>query len=219
MTTNHYVTNKDFLRAIVEYNQTVKQAAKEGKPKPQLTNYIAECLWLIAKNLANKPSFNQYTFKEEMIGDAVENCLRYFHNFNAEKYKNPFAYFTQISKFAFIRRITKEKKELYIKYKSAQHSLTMGDGNVTQSANDDGDDGSVKHFELYDNIQEFIATYEDSQRKRKEKEKSMSRSGLENFMEEEQLDEGSPLPDLEDTLEFIDVEADETIEELTIERE
>ena len=122
-TANHYVDNKRFYEAMKVFIADYKQAKKDGVETPVPSNYICECLWLIASNLSNNRNFISYTYKDEMIGDAVENCLRYLHNFNPDKTKNPFAYFTQISYYAFLRRIEKEKRQTYIKYKLIENSL------------------------------------------------------------------------------------------------
>lgn len=114
---NHYVNNADFLAAIKEYKQMVKEAEDSGDPKPQVTNYIGECILKIANHLSYKPNFINYSYREEMISDGIENCLMYIDNFNPEKSNNPFAYFTQIIYYAFIRRIQKEKKQTLIKGK------------------------------------------------------------------------------------------------------
>ena len=114
---NHYVNNADFLAAIKEYKQFILDAEESGDPKPQLSRYLGECILKIATHLSYKPNFINYTFREEMISDGIENCLIYFNNFNPEKYSNPFAYFTQIIYYAFIRRIQKEKKQTLIKGK------------------------------------------------------------------------------------------------------
>ena len=113
----HYVNNKEFLQAMVEWNDRCKQAKKEGKPQPPITNYIGECFLKIANHLSYRPNFINYTYREEMISDGIENCLQYVHNFNPDKSDNPFAYFTQIIYYAFIRRIQKEKKQTTIKQK------------------------------------------------------------------------------------------------------
>ena len=113
----HYIDNQKFLKEILEYKKTVRSAEKAGLSKPGVSNYIGKCFMDIAENLAKKPNFTNYPFKEEMIGDAVENCIMYVTNFNPAKSKNPFAFFTQIIFFAFLRRIQKEKKQLYIKMK------------------------------------------------------------------------------------------------------
>lgn len=113
----HYVNNPDFLKAIKEYKQKVREAEEAGDPKPQVSNYIGECILKIANHLSYKPNFINYTYREEMISDGIENCLMYIDNFNPEKSSNPFAYFTQIIYYAFIRRIQREKKQTLIKGK------------------------------------------------------------------------------------------------------
>ena len=113
----HYVNNKEFLYAIVQYKADVKEAEEKGDPKPRITNYLGECFVKIATHLSYKPNFVNYMFREDMISDGIENCVQYIHNFDPEKSKNPFAYFTQVIHYAFLRRIQKEKKQLDIKTK------------------------------------------------------------------------------------------------------
>jgi hypothetical protein len=113
----HYVNNKDFLAALIEYKKSIKEAEERGDPKPRITNYLGECFLKIATHLSFKPNFVNYIFKDDMISDGIENCVQYIHNFNPEKSQNPFAYFTQIIHYAFLRRIQKEKKQLEIKNK------------------------------------------------------------------------------------------------------
>ena len=113
----HYVNNRDFLDAIIEYKKSIIEAQEKGLPKPRITNYLGECFLKIATHLSYKPNFVNYIFKDDMISDGVENCIQYIHNFNPEKSTNPFAYFTQIIHYAFLRRIQKEKKQLDIKNK------------------------------------------------------------------------------------------------------
>ena len=115
--TEYYVNNKEFLAAITDYRQQVLAAKEAGKPRPRVTNYIGECFLKIATHLSYKPNFVNYMFREDMICDGIENCLQYIDNFDPEKSKNPFAYFTQIIYYAFLRRIQKEKKQLEIKHK------------------------------------------------------------------------------------------------------
>jgi DNA-directed RNA polymerase specialized sigma subunit len=115
--TEHYVNNKEFLEALIVYRTKVQQAKDNGLPKPRITNYIGECFLKIATHLSYKPNFVNYMFREDMISDGIENCVQYIHNFDPEKSKNPFAYFTQIIHYAFLRRIQKEKKQLDIKTK------------------------------------------------------------------------------------------------------
>ena len=118
----HYVNNKDFLEALIQYKESVKRAAVAGKPKPRISNYIGECFLKIANHLSYRPNFVNYMFKDDMICDGVENCVQYVDNFDPEKSKNPFAYFTQIIYYAFLRRIQREKKQLEIKSKILERS-------------------------------------------------------------------------------------------------
>ena len=113
----HYVNNKDFLAALEQYAIDVERAKEKDQPKPQIPRYIGECFLKIANHLSYKPNFVNYMFKDDMICDGIENCVRYIHNFNPDKSKNPFAYFTQIIYYAFLRRIQQEKKQLEIKNK------------------------------------------------------------------------------------------------------
>jgi len=113
----HYVDNKKFLEAMVEYREKCLKAEENNKTKPDVTNYIGECFLKIANHLSYRPNFINYTFRDDMISDGIENCLQYMSNFNPDKSNNPFAYFTQIIYYAFIRRIQKEKKQIQIKSK------------------------------------------------------------------------------------------------------
>tara|TARA_B100000925_G_scaffold210627_1_gene160516 strand:+ start:3897 stop:4403 length:507 start_codon:yes stop_codon:yes gene_type:complete len=113
----HYVNNKEFLAALEAYAADVERAKLNDEPKPQIPRYVGECFLKIANHLSYKPNFVNYMFKDDMICDGIENCVRYIHNFNPEKSKNPFAYFTQIIYYAFLRRISQEKKQLEIKNK------------------------------------------------------------------------------------------------------
>ena len=113
----HYVDNKVFLQAMIEYKDRCEKAEKRKRKKPPVTNYIGECFLKIANHLSYRPNFINYTFRDDMISDGIENCLQYLDNFNPKKSNNPFAYFTQIIYYAFIRRIQKEKKQTNIKYR------------------------------------------------------------------------------------------------------
>ena len=118
----HYVNNKEFLQAMIDWKATVAEAEANDESRPQVTNYIGECFLKIANHLSYRPNFINYTYREEMISDGIENCLQYIDNFDPEKSKNPFAYFTQIIYFAFVRRITREKKQSKIKDKLLKSS-------------------------------------------------------------------------------------------------
>ena len=118
----HYVNNKEFLAALIRYQEDIEIAKLQDKPKPVIPRYIGECFLKIANHLSFKPNFVNYMFKEDMISDGIENCVQYIHNFNPEKSQNPFAYFTQIIHYAFLRRIQREKRQLEIKNKILEKS-------------------------------------------------------------------------------------------------
>ena len=111
----HYVNNKEFTAAVAEFNEAVKLAEANGETPPQMSNYIGECIYKIATRLSTRPNFINYTYRDEMICDGIENCIQYIKNFNVEKSNNAFAYITQICYYAFLRRIQKEKKQVFIK--------------------------------------------------------------------------------------------------------
>jgi len=137
----HYVNNKEFLEAIVEYRSSVASAAANNLPKPRITNYLGECFLKIATHLSYKPNFVNYMFREDMISDGIENCVQYIHNFDPEKSSNPFAYFTQVIYYAFLRRIAKEKRQLEVKTKLLDHSgfdeVFVSDDTILSSSNSD----------------------------------------------------------------------------------
>ena len=135
----HYVNNKEFLAAMVEYKEKCKKAEARGRKNPPVTNYIGECFLKIANHLSYRPNFINYTFRDDMISDGIENCLQYLGNFNPEKSNNPFAYFTQIIYYAFVRRIQKEKKQTTIK-----HKLIM-DANYDDMTLQPGEDRDFKN--------------------------------------------------------------------------
>ena len=133
----HYVNNKEFLNAIVIYRNQCKRAEEAGEPRPRITNYLGECFLKIATHLSYKPNFVNYMFREDMICDGIENCVQYIKNFDPEKSSNPFAYFTQIIHYAFLRRIQKEKRQMDIRTKIIERSgyeeVMTADGNFNSS--------------------------------------------------------------------------------------
>jgi len=175
MPKNHYINNKDFLREMIKYRLTIRKAKRAQKPKPRIPRYVAECFMKIAENLSHKPNFLSYTFREEMVADAIENCVMYIDNFDPGKSSNPFAYFTQITYYAFLRRIQKEKKQLYVKYKSTENAGILDEYELNEN-----EDGTFRQFELYENISEFISNFENAKIKKKAK-----KIGLEKFVDEE----------------------------------
>ena len=164
----HYINNKDFLQALIDYQKEIKEAKKAGKSKPYVSDYIAMCFLQIAQRLSYRPNFINYTYKDDMISDGLENCLAYMHNFNPSKSKNPFAYFTQIIYYAFLRRIQKEKKQQYIKYKVyTEHQQEIEEETEKLSPDFINEKGSA---DFHIHIKEFIDEME-----RKEKEKKQKR--------------------------------------------
>jgi len=143
----HYVNNKEFLAAIVEYKYLIKLAEEQEKSRPIIPRYLGECFMKIARHLSYKPNFVNYMFKEDMISDGIENCVQYINNFNPEKSSNPFAYFTQIIHYAFLRRIQKEKKQLEIRQKIIDRS-----GFEEVMSSDSGDNYS-DYNSIKDNVQ------------------------------------------------------------------
>ena len=123
---NHYIDNVVFFEAMKEYRELYLLSLETGAPKPRASDYIGSCLLLIAKNYSNNSNFRNYPFREDMIFDGVETCLKYLHNFDPNKSNNPLAYFTRTIHFAFLNKIKKEKKELYVKQKSLQNLYFQG---------------------------------------------------------------------------------------------
>ena len=144
----HYVNNKEFLEALIVYREKVENAKENELPKPRITNYLGECFLKIATHLSYKPNFVNYMFREDMISDGIENCVQYIYNFDPAKSKNPFAYFTQIVHYAFLRRIQKEKKQLDIKTKIIEKT-----GYDEVMVVEDGASGSASDYNtIKDNI-------------------------------------------------------------------
>jgi len=170
----HYVNNTDFLNALIEYKAKCDEAKANNKQDPQIPNYIGECFLKIGEHLSRKPNFISYSFRDEMIADGIENCLMYFRNFDPAKSKNPFAYFTQIIYYAFLRRIMKEKKQLYVKYKATEQFGILDEAEMFEDEN-----GNYKQFEMYENISQFIQTFEENKKKKKAK----VIKGVDNFIE------------------------------------
>jgi len=120
MSEGHYIDNKLFYSEISKWKREWNKAKRANQPLPPVTDYIGKCFYAIAERLSYRPNFINYPYRDDMIGDGIENCLMYAANFNPRKSKNPFSYFTQIIYYAFVRRIQKEKKQNYIKFKSIE---------------------------------------------------------------------------------------------------
>src|SRR5210317_593682 len=160
----HYVNNKEFLEAMKAYKKSVNKAKREKRDKPPVTNYIGSCFLKIANHLSYRPNFINYTFRDDMISDGIENCLQYLDNFNPNKSNNPFAYFTQIIYFAFVRRIQKEKKQVTIKQK-----LIM-DNNYDDITLQPGDDREFKN-QFKEFLQKNMRNVEEPIKKEKKTKK------------------------------------------------
>jgi len=184
----HYVNNPDFLQALIEYKEACDSARGKGKQIPVIPNYLGECVFEIANRLARRPNFSGYAFKEDMIMDGVENCLKYIEKFDPEKSSNPFAYFTQVIWFAFLQRIAKEKKFLYTKLKSSQSMLALGETHVGGSElmlNLNLDTDYIDHF-----IQDFEDKAARDKAKSKEKRDEVAESNLEDYCDDDYDNEG-----------------------------
>ena len=168
---HHYVDNKKLLVAMVEYKESVNKSMDVDGERPRVPNYIGECIMKIAQHLSYKPNFINYTYKDEMISDGIENCLLYIDNFNPEKSSNPFAYFTQIIYYAFIRRIQKEKKQTYVKYKAMENQELIDE--IMQGPNGTPVKNNFLEF-IQGNMDDFLVDFEENQRKKKEKAKEKS---------------------------------------------
>jgi hypothetical protein len=180
----HYIDNKEFYAKISEYRKAVIEAQQENKELPRITEYLGKCFLMIAKNLAKRPNFANYSYRDEMISDGIENCILYINNFDSEKYNNPFAYFTQIIYFAFLRRIHRERKQLYIKHKSFESAM------INEEMYDKFDDSDTYGNSNYvidtDKMNEFVASFESKMKKKEKKPEA-----LEKFFENEVVDESS----------------------------
>ena len=168
----HYVDNEKFLGVMTDYREKYLQAKDEEEELPIIPDYAGECFLKIAERLSHRPNFINYAFREEMVSDGIENCVMYAGNFNPEKSANPFAYFTQIIYFAFLRRIEKEKKQLYIKYKTMEEHSSLEDhvdmGEMGQNETQAVSSGaSPLTTDKRASIQEFIFAFEEKKRKKK----------------------------------------------------
>jgi DNA-directed RNA polymerase specialized sigma subunit len=177
----HYVDNKKLYAEMVKFIAAYRESKQNNTPKPRVPEYIGECIIKIASRLSNRPNFIGYTYKEEMIGDGIENVLAYIHNFNPDKHDNPFAYFTMIINNAFIRRLQKEKKQTYIKHKMLERGL------VENSLSDNS--GGDHHVNLELNTDGRLDSLIDNFEKKHPKKKKAK--GIEKFIETDELIDAS----------------------------
>jgi hypothetical protein len=151
-TKKHYVDNAKFLAAIIEHKRKCEEATRLGKEPPRLSNYIGHCIMQIAEGVARRPNFANYTYRDEMIGDAIENCIKYFNSFNPEKYDNPFAYFSQNCTYTFIRRLKEEKKQANLRSEIIKNTGIMHQFADLQSH----DDNTGFEHEMQQYLKNFI---------------------------------------------------------------
>ena len=142
--TNNYIDNEKFFKEMVKWKTRASKAENKGRKLPPVTDYIGMCFMDIAENLIRRPNFSNYPFRDDMVGDAIENCLMYCYNFDPEKSENPFSYFTQIIYYAFLRRIEKEKKQAYIKFKCMQRNDI--DSKYTEWLRENNETASMSEF-------------------------------------------------------------------------
>jgi hypothetical protein len=165
---SHYVDNKEFLAEMIKWKKRYNAAEESGRKKPPISDYIAESFLKIAEHLSYRPNFMNYPYREEMVGDGVENCLMYAHNFDPNKSKNPFSYFTQIIYFAFLRRIEKEKKQSYIKYKIMEDNADEKFHRWFKE-NYFAKDSSASFREIFSLSENDVNKFEDTKIKKKKK--------------------------------------------------
>jgi hypothetical protein len=167
----NYINNKTLYTSMIEHRTKLKEALDNNKLKPQVSNYIGQSILLICNNLAKKPNFSGYTYKQEMISDGIIDCIAAVDNFDPNRTNNPFAYFTQIAWNAFIRRIHKEKKQTYIKHKNFENGFLM---------NELWTDSDNMHLKSNDYSDDLIRNFENKLTKIKKPSKL---SGIEKFSE------------------------------------
>lgn len=178
-----YVDNKKFFNELVKYNKACRKAQREKREKPRIPDYIGECIYKIADNLSHKPSFINYSFRDEMIDDGIENCFLYMHNFDTKKSNNPFSYFTTIIKYAFIRRIAKEEKIRYTTYKYFQETMiNTGIADFGVDNSELSENSNLLPKQMYDNINTFMKRFEEKEDIKKEKRNKLK--GLQKFYTE-----------------------------------
>lgn len=195
-TSNHYVDNVKFYEACLEHYHAAALAKSEGRPVPKLNDYIGSCILKIATKLSYSRNFINYPHREEMIGDGIENCILYFHNFNPIKYKSPFSYFTRIIYFAFLRRIHREKKQMYVRHKVMMNQIDEGLADVLENGGSDVDDFALtidKNLTENDYITGFVNNFEESAKKRRDARRT--KKGVEKFFEADETLLDEELPD------------------------
>lgn len=186
---NHYVDNKKLQEAMVDYIAKCKEAAAAGLPRPRVPEYIGGCILKIATKFSfsakYKANFIGYPFREDMVMDGVETCIRYIHNYDPISFKNPHAYFTQTIYYSFLNRIQREKKYLYTKFKAIQNQREhgiMADSQEHEELNEFGVD--IQDNNEYMN--DYIRKYENSETEKKKKSDKKKKAGTLDVLDEDE---------------------------------
>lgn len=183
--THNYIDDDKFYEAMKEYINECNdvdlknESSEEIIPYPQITPYIGECIYNIAENLSKKGNFCNYSYREDMVGDGIENCVKYIRNFDPVKYHKPFAYFTQICYYAFISKIEKEKKYRVTIYKLIQNADAKNEFSAwakNQGIEVDGNDSLASYLKINP---DDISKYEKTKNKRNKKKNKNSLEDLE----------------------------------------
>lgn len=177
-----YIDNLELLKALKEYRANCNKAKKAKKDNPRVPEFIGECILKIAQHLSFKNNFINYSYKDEMISDGVENCIQYINNFNPRKSKNPFAYFTQIIYYAFIRRIQKEKHQSTIKNEIIQHQVF--DSFDVQEHDKEGEylNSYVGYLQKNQDHELYVQPKKAVPKKKAKKKKKVKKNSLKRFM-------------------------------------
>lgn len=187
--TVHYVNNVELYNSLVTWQKDIRRAHRNKLPKPFLPDFIAECMMKMANRLSQKAGFVNYTYREDMVGDALESCLRYIHNFNPKKSTNAFAYITQIIHNAFIRRIQKEQKQLYVKMRIVDQA-DFADSYERQLGDDSHYNNSYVTY-LQENKGDVISKFENWKESKKTKANAKKKAKAAGLFEENEGEEVS----------------------------
>jgi hypothetical protein len=169
--TNEYVDNEKFYNEIVRWKAFCRDEANVGNTQPRIPEYCGKCIYDIAHGYSLKPKFVNYSFRDIMISDAIEDCIRYFDKFDENNWSNPFAYYTRICHFSFVNRINEEEKSRYATYKHFDDTISMTDYADLMV----DDENSLILDPVYDNISEFITRFETKMEKKREKKRIRQR--------------------------------------------
>jgi len=191
---SNYIDNDKMYQEMTEYFNKIEEYKKQlqnlppdavAPVKPKVSEYIGSCIIMIAQRLATKPNFANYVHRDEMIGDSIENCLRYIDNFDPNKSKNPFAYFTQIIYFCFVRRIQTEKKQMYVKMKMLEKLDNKGNVRRMMRENSLQTDmnNSNNLYADYFNLKESDIKFFEKQANKQNSKKKSKKSNLDEYFD------------------------------------